>query len=65
MRLQILELPVQHLGSAHEARPFVLVASEVGLAETVAREHFTGEFRDQIGAAGFLITSDVVEIGPA
>lgn len=65
MRLQILELPATLVGSAHETRPFILVASEVEMPREAVEGGLSPEFREQVGASGVLITPEAVEIGPA
>lgn len=63
MRIQILELPGKSLGPASET-PFVVVISEVPSHFTLTELEDGVSFRESIGAAGLLITSESVELGP-
>lgn len=64
MRLQILELPVQHIGDVMHT-PFILVISETPDGYNLFEAERNTSFRESTGAAGVIVTAEHVDIGPA
>lgn len=63
MRLQILELPAKVTGDVVET-PFILVVSEAPEGYAFFDAEHNTVFRESVGAAGVILTHEVVEIGP-